>query len=535
MTITKDHIPRKLNEHSDAPNRNGDIATELYKALRAFLFYPEKHPLRNDILQRAYQFLVKLLNGGDLLLAVTRNGFSSTAGGIAVANSSIAKAMAKELFLREIQRLSFLPGLSFQDFQDFLELLTIDPQKIVELGGMEKILAERGIRSIITNVIDVSAVFTKRQAQDAETGERSREIMAVEESRAELDFLSPDETADMEIDEIIASMEKETDDDLYLQLAKLLLTKAQALKERNLFEWLVPVVLSLIEQGLDSMKSQAQRNCALAAFEQIAAEEMTRYLLLQLENRGFKEKETVYLILGHLGEKAAPAAIQRICAAGNIHARKALATALVRIGKPAVPSLLAMLNDARWYVVRGMLTILGEIRCKECVQTLRTTIYHDDDRVRKEAIRSLTKIGGPEAAEILIELLHDKDPSIVRQVIFSLGILKSDKALGPLLDIIKKRDIFLKSLPLKKEAVQAIGLIGDKGAIPYLEKMAKKGHWLAAKRGEELKIFVIGVIGRLGDESSLFFLQKMSAGGGPVGRACNAACVSIKKKTGNYT
>jgi HEAT repeat protein len=535
MTATKDHTPQKLNELNDAPNRNGELVTELYKALKASLFYPENHPLRNDILQRSYQFLVKLVNERDLSLVVTRNGFSSTEGGIAVANSLMAKAMAKELFLREIQRLSFLPGLSFQHFQDFLALLAVDPQKIVELGGMEKILTEQGILSIITNEINISAVFTKRQVQDAETGEPSREIITEEDSPAELVFLPPDETADMEIDEIIALMEKELDDSLYLQLARLLLTKAQAFKERNMFEWLVPVVLSLLKQGLDGMKSQAQRDCAFAAFEQIAAEEMTRYLLLLLENRGFKEKETVYLILSHLGEKAAPAAIQRICAAGNIHARKALATALVRIGKPAVPPLLAMLNDARWFVVRGMLTILGEIRCKECVQTLRPTIYHNDERVRKEAIRSLTKIGGPEAVEILIELLSDKDPSIVRQVIFPLGILKSDKALEPLIHIIKKRDIFLKSLPLKKEVLQAIGLIGDKRAIPHLVKMAKKRHWLVARRGEELRISVIGIIGQLGDESSLVFLQKMSAGGGPVGRACNAACVSIRQKTGNYT
>ena len=94
-----------------------------------------------------------------------------------------------------------------------------------------------------------------------------------------------------------------------------------------------PPVLSLLNQGLDTMRSQPQRDCALAVFEQIASGELALYLLIQLENKGFEDKDSVYLILQHLGEKAVPTAIQRLNIAGTIHSRKALATALARIGK----------------------------------------------------------------------------------------------------------------------------------------------------------------------------------------------------------
>jgi hypothetical protein len=533
MTAIKSPIPKQSQDVNAAAGRNGEVVAELYKALKASFFYPESHPLRNDILHRAYDFLVNHMNGRDFSLVITRNGFSAAEGGVAVANSLMAKALARELFLREIQRLSFLPGLSFQELQDFISLLTVDPQQIVASGGMEKILAESDIQNILTNEIDISAVFTKRHVPDAETGAPAREIAAAEETQAQPDIEPVDDMADMELDEIIAAMEKELTESRYLRLAELLLVKTQPIKEQNQFEQLVPVVLFLLNQGLDTTKSQTRRNGAFTVFEQIAAGEMTQYLLLQLETRGFEGKETNYLILMHLGEKAVPAAIQRINVANNIHSRKALATALVRIGKPAVPSLLAMLNDARWYVVRGMLSILGEIRCEECVSELRSTIYHFDDRVRKEAIRSLTKIGGPDVAEILVELLSDKDPSIVRQVIFSLGILKSDKALEPLLHIVEKRDILLKSLALKKDALRAIGLIGDKRALPHLMKLASKRQWFAAKRSEELRVFAIGIIGQLGDDSSLDFLRMLGAKGSPIGRACKAAAASISQRTAN--
>lgn len=541
MTTKKNHMSKQMQVVNDAANRNGEAVAELYKALKASFFYPEKHPLRNDILNRAYNFLIRLMNGSDFSLVITRNGFSASEGGLPVANSLMAKALARELFLREIQRLSFLPGLSFQELQDFLSLLTVDPQKIVASGGMEKILAERTIRNIITNEIDISAVFTKRYVSDAEAAAPWLETGGAQGMPAETGLVPPeimdlvplDDIADMEIDEIFSAMETEPTDKRYLQLAELLSVKAQLLKEQNQFEELVPLVLALLSQGLDPMRSQSQRDGALAVFVQIASGEMTRYLLFQLENREFEDKDSAYLILQHLGDKAVPAAIQRLNIADTIHSRKALATALARIGKPAVPSLLAMLNDAKWYRVRAMLTILGEIGSSDSIEGLKHTVYHVDDRVRKEAIRCLTKIGGPGAAEILVDLLSEKDPSILKQVIFSLGILKSDKALDPLIRITKKSDIFLKSLSLKKDALQTIGLIADRRVLPYLEKMACKRYWFAPKRGEELRVAVIAVIGQLGDESSLDFLRKMSAKGGPIGRACKAASDSISQRTAN--
>jgi HEAT repeat protein len=541
MQTEKDHLSKQTQEVNDTAIRNGEAVAELYKALKASFFYPEKHPLRNDILNRAFNFLSRLMNGSDFSLVITRNGFSASEGGMPVASSLMTKALARELFLREIQRLSFLPDLSFQELQDFLSLLTVDPQKIVAAGGMEKLLAEKFIRNIITNAIDISAVFTKRYVSDAEDAApllMAGEIqsMAVETGFAPpdlMDLVPTDNMADMDIDAIIAAMETEPADSRYLLLAELLSAKAQPLKEQNQFDLLVPLVIALLNQGLDPMRSQSRRDAALAAFEQIASGEMTGYLLFQLENRGYEGKDTAYLILQHLGEKAVPEAIQRLNSAGSIHSRKALATALARIGKPAVPSLLAMLNDAKWFRVRAMLTILGEIGCRDSIEGLKHTIYHDDDRVRKEAIRCLTKIGGTKAAEILVELLSDKDSSILKQVIFSLGILKDDVALDPLIRIAEKRDIFLKSLQLKKEALQSIGVLGNRRVLPNLEKLAWKRYWFAPKRGGELRVSATAVIGQLGNESSLEFLRKLSSKGGQIGRACKAAANSINQRIAN--
>jgi HEAT repeat protein len=529
MQKEKSHNRGQPYELCHASGCVGDAILEVHKALKAIAFYPENHPLRNDIVRRAFDLLVSAMGGKDLSLLVTRNGLASTAGGPPLQNTPAVKSLARELFAREIQRLSFLSSLSMKEFEDFLTHLTIDPQKILTDGGMEQILADRTITNIITNEIDISAVFTKLGVTDTESIESSQNTIEAGQCTVEFEYLPLDEMEDMEIEEVIAAMKREADDGRYARLAGAFLSKARALEAQGGFKELIPAVLFLISQSSDSSKSHAQRECAEAVFGSIAQGEIAHHLLCQVQDRECDSREIMYLILNRLGERAVEPAIQMLNKANDIHSRKALATALIRIGKPAVPSLTASLKDQRWYVVRGTLTILGEIRSTECIREVRSTIHHDDERVRKEAIRCLTKIGGPLVTELLVELLTDKNPSVQKQAIFSLGILKDERAVGPLFDVINRRDFFLKTLALKKEAVQAVGIIGAKKALPQLMKIAGKRHLLSKRRGEVLQVCAIEAIGRIGDTSSVVFLRKVSTRGGLVGEACSHALRSITR------
>ncbi len=508
----------------------GDVIGEICKALKAASFYPENHPLRNDIITRAYGLLLGAINNRDLSLVITRNGISSAEGRPRVENTLAAKALARELFTREIQRLSFLPDLSLREFELFLSLLMTEPQKIVTGGGMEKILTELGIRSIIVNEIDISTVFTKKTVSGEEPPEASHETNEYRETVSLDDFLPFEQLEEMDLDEIIEAMGKEEDDGRYSGLAGMLATKARILTTQRLFDELTPVLLFLAKQNADAAKSSTKQASALGALKDLADSTVTDFLLKQLQDRNFNSRETVYLILNRLGEKAVEPAIRRLINAGDIHSRKAIAIALVRIGTPAVPLLSSYLKDPKWYVVRSMLAILGEIGCRDCIKELRPVMLHEDVRVRKEAIRCLTKSGGPEAVNMILELLADRDQSIVKQAIFSLGILKNEKAVDALMGIVGKRDVFLKSLPLKKEAVRAIGVIGSRKALPFLMKLAAKRRWFAVARWRELKVSAIEAIALTDGESAFDFLLSMSSQDGVVGKACRAALDSINGK-----
>jgi HEAT repeat protein len=524
--------PTKDNGAAQACN---SALAELHKALKALTFYPEKHPLREEILHKAYQVTVNVAEGGGLSLIVRRNGLSFADRDFVVDNTPMNIALAKELFAREVQQLTILPDLSFAEFTEFLSLLAMEPQAILAEGGLADLLTNRGIKSVIANEIDITAVFTKKM-----TGESSERIFAEgtgdpspgEGSEQEFESSGEgesDQLSDLEMEELITLMDSETDDDRYRLLVRILPGKCQLLKEEGEYDRLFKALLQILKQNSDERKSAVKRENALLLFQQLALGEMAEHLLDHLEDKAFAHKDIVLMILNRLGEHVVDAIIRRVIAVENQSALKTLTAALVRIGNPAVPSLTRLLKDNRWQVVRSAVIILGELGSRDSVSDLTNAAFHMENRVRMEAIRSLARIGGREATTLLIDFLDDKNQGVKRQTITWLGITRNEKALQALLQLVMKQDLLGKTLTLKKEAIIAIGRIGDRRAIDILGRFIRKGHIITPGRWEELKILAIETIGKLGGESSREFLGRMSGRGGRIGRACSAALESAER------
>jgi HEAT repeat protein len=126
-------------------------------------------------------------------------------------------------------------------------------------------------------------------------------------------------------------------------------------------------------------------------------------------------------------------------------------------------------------------------------------------------------------------MLDDVDGDVVRQVIFSLGALRSRAAVRPLLEIATAADAFLKEVELKKLAVSAVGRIGDRQATaPLMDILLSRG-WLAPRRWMELKVAAAAALGQLGDESALPLLQRLAKSDTPIGQACSEAAENLER------
>ncbi len=96
----------------------------------------------------------------------------------------------------------------------------------------------------------------------------------------------------------------------------------------------------------------------------------------------------------------------------SIHGRKIVIDILINLGKHDIQAIAKGLQDNRWFVVRNIIYILRHIGDKKAVEYLLATAKHTDERVRKEAIKTLGDLKNPLALQILRDCLDDAEPSI---------------------------------------------------------------------------------------------------------------------------
>ena len=140
------------------------LLVDIYKASRAIGFYPDSHPLREEILGAVYESLKEHVKEKELVLVISRAGFAVKDELQKIETNQMITALAGEMFVRRIQHLAFLPDLTLADMRNFLQLLSLDPNKLLVSGGMPQLMLAQGIRTIWANEMDLSAIWEKRQA-----------------------------------------------------------------------------------------------------------------------------------------------------------------------------------------------------------------------------------------------------------------------------------------------------------------------------------------------------------------------------------
>lgn len=507
---------------------------ELARAFKAAGFYPPGHPRRLASLQAAHAALLVCVRDRELVLVISRGGFVSSGDGATIEAGPLSRTLAQELFIRRVRRLTFLPDVIMADLGSLLDVLTMDPQAIQADGGMEALMAERRIATIWANELDLALILRKRAELEAAADDAGAAPLVDEaqpgSAGGAVEQLPPvPERPLPELAELLAVMERETDSERYRQLARSLVGCCETLKSSGDYEPIVSALHFLLRQGTEEEGSVERRGYALLALDQVADEPVIDYLV-QLVEKSHVAKESLFPVLRQLGAKVVVPLVERLTVAESKVVRKNLSAALVAVGDEAVTLLTERLADERWYVVRNVAAILGEIGDAGSIGKLAQCLDHEDERVRKEALRSLSRIGGSEVETEMLRVLAGGDFGLKRQAVISLGLMRSRAAIGPLCTIVDQGDFFMRSFALKIDAVQALERIGDPRAVPCLFQVLQRRSWLAGRRRLELKVATVAAIGQLGDAAAATSLQALIAKGGRFGQACVEATESIRTR-----
>jgi HEAT repeat protein len=208
---------------------------------------------------------------------------------------------------------------------------------------------------------------------------------------------------------------------------------------------------------------------------------------------------------------------------------------LISQGEVALAAIVATLNDPRWSVLRNAAHLLGEIRSPAAIEPLRELLRHGDLRVRREALRALTRIGGNNVIAIIAKILQGNDVELRRQAMLCLGAIKNPAATIPLLvQFLQVKDWRFLHLEEKIDAIRALGEIGSAEVLPELMSIANHRCLFYRSRNNLLRAAALLSIGEIGGPEAIRFLEIMEEAPNPiVQKAASSALMQARKGSQN--
>ena len=497
-----------------------NILVELNKAVKALNFYPKGHPTLAKQLSQCVN-LVKgaFSDGGDLKWSVDQKGFYD-AGGKPIAGTNPAiQALAKQLFLRKVKIVTFNAEISPADIRGLLYLITMDGHEVRAKGGPEKILVIKGVRGILLNEMKFNELkeLEEELKDEIEQGdeEEAPEDKNEDEGEAAEEVEEPDEElADPESIEALLPRLKEEKDPMVYQDISVRLNEQTAAASREEHSSVVLKVMGayLEHRSPKSGLDEKIREKAAASLDELLLTDTINMLIMKVGTAEKGEREVVDKLLMLAGDEAENLLLDSLVDAKDVQARRNIFTTIVRFGDRIRAKVIDRLSDERWFAVRQMVSLLGEIGGADSVEGLGNAYRHQDVRVKKEVLKSLARIPSPKSRKLLLEALGDDDKTIQGQAIISLGILKDVAAIYALGEIANMRDAFAENVEQRKEAVKALGMIGTDKAVPYLKKVLTKKGWFGKSGIEDLRSTAAVALGKIGGEEAMGALEKTCKG-----------------------
>jgi HEAT repeat protein len=253
------------------------------------------------------------------------------------------------------------------------------------------------------------------------------------------------------------------------------------------------------------------------AFENINQPEVISALVDELIKARAEDVAYVKSILIGIGSEEIAMALSHIISHPLRHVRQLSLKILAELGKNSLKVFSDMLvddtwferdkerhelPDARWYVIRNAIFVLGSLRDQGGIMALRLRINDQDIRIRREIISSLEKIGGEDSIDLLIVMAEDRDREIREAALGALGMVGTPEYAPLVIDLTKKNPT--DSI----RAVAALGKIGGTEARTFLGGLLEDEESLnnvaAGKVSrEDLRAAIVRALGNIGDAESI--------------------------------
>ncbi|MBI5560155.1 MAG: HEAT repeat domain-containing protein [Deltaproteobacteria bacterium] len=495
------------------------ILIELNRAVKALNFYPKWHPRLEAALGGFYSVLKEATSEkGEIKWKIDNKGIYDGKTPIAP-NLPATSSLARQLFLRKVKAVKFLPAVSPADTRALIEILIMEPKDIFDKGGVDKVMAGKGTGSILLNEMSYEQLEELRKESEEERRvaakrmEHTQESGEMEEGARLKQGGKPEKEPREEesLESLLKRIDKETDFLIYNDVSIRITEKADVLIGKNRFDEAMPAFVLFLKHSMPkySPTEEIKKKAGECLVRFLCSEELLAYLVKRIAGTEEPDRMKFQAMVWKAGDAVIDLLIDALIETPQANARRHLFNTLVKFGEKIRPRVESRLNDARWYVVRQMVTILGELGGEESTEPLERAYSHNDMRVKKEVLKSLGRIPSVKSSQVLLSAVRDGDKSLQGQAIISLGMLKDAAAINALGELALKREPFTDNFQMKKEAIKALGIIGDKRAVSFLTKLLLKKVWFRKDEHEELRMLAVVSLGKIGGKEAVSAIEKI--------------------------
>ena len=527
-----------------------DLIGFLVRALKTMFLYPQNNPIPQDFKKNLFAKFTNFLEHYDeLVLRLEQNQFLCDGDPI-YQDPSIEEGIAIVLHRDGVRQLAFSKGLTEVELYNFLDILK-RLNRISSEDDSVTLLWEQDFSHIHYLVVDSYLDSYQPKLLETPAAENLEKLYYSESNMAEagagvssetqnilsspemsvifnnLDTFDPDE-----LDEINKLLESDNSysgaDEVVLILFEIL-AQEQELNEYH-------DTVALLEKALDSFFNLGNISSACLLVKKLKEEEQAQKLTSKTKADRLKtamekagDKERIYKLARLLNENKsvdiklvkqyleilpASAISSLIYLLGELNhfaARKVVCEVLEGFGASHLDLIANGIFDSRWFVVRNIVWVLGNLRTPKSCEYLKRTLRHSDSRVRRESIVSLAKVGTSQAYDYLIAILADPERKIRSLALKALVAGKVKNALNPLWEMFSDKKFKEKGPEEKKDVIEAIAAIGEEEGSLLLKKLIRKRNWFQKSYWRELKHMAIKALERYPNAATLGILYELES------------------------
>ncbi|HET6681067.1 MAG TPA: HEAT repeat domain-containing protein [Gemmatimonadaceae bacterium] len=189
------------------------------------------------------------------------------------------------------------------------------------------------------------------------------------------------------------------------------------------------------------------------------------------------QRDGLQAILVRAGDEGAEALIELLTSADSMTDRRAYLAALLPC-QAAVPTLMHLLGDQRWYVARNAADLLGEMQVAAAEQPLAELLHHPDERVRRAVGAALARIGSPRALHSASQALGDASSEVRAHVAAALGATRHPRAVAGIVRALDEEP----DPETASTMLAALGRAGTPDAVEHLIAVARETGGLFRRR-----------------------------------------------------